>query len=122
MVSSNGSMPISSRIWVSQRMAMGVIVKLAISNLEYRISDVRFQCFFFSSRRRHTRLQGDWSSDVCSSDLGRGNEAVSLGTATVVNGVVYSNASNNVSHSYLFAVNAATGSALWNRQVDNQIL
>src|SRR5256885_912607 len=25
-------------------------------------------CFFFSSRRRHTRLQGDWSSDVCSSD------------------------------------------------------
>src|SRR5256885_6924499 len=27
------------------------------------------QCFFFSSRRRHTRLQGDWSSDVCSSDL-----------------------------------------------------
>src|SRR5205807_6275143 len=24
---------------------------------------------FFSSRRRHTRLQGDWSSDVCSSDL-----------------------------------------------------
>src|SRR5256885_4945811 len=28
--------------------------------------------FFFSSRRRHTRLQGDWSSDVCSSDLGPG--------------------------------------------------
>src|SRR5205807_7351859 len=27
--------------------------------------------FFFSSRRRHTRLQGDWSSDVCSSDLDR---------------------------------------------------
>src|SRR5256885_11973872 len=27
--------------------------------------------FFFSSRRRHTRLQGDWSSDVCSSDLER---------------------------------------------------
>src|SRR2546426_7876796 len=30
-----------------------------------RASDI----FFFSSRRRHTRLQGDWSSDVCSSDL-----------------------------------------------------
>src|SRR2546426_2252796 len=28
-----------------------------------------FYFFFFSSRRRHTRLQGDWSSDVCSSDL-----------------------------------------------------
>src|SRR2546430_11810767 len=29
------------------------------------ISDV----FFFSSRRRHTRFDCDWSSDVCSSDL-----------------------------------------------------
>src|SRR5262249_59046824 len=33
--------------------------------------------FFFSSRRRHTRLVSDWSSDVCSSDLGRvGKEEV----------------------------------------------
>src|SRR5205807_5420044 len=28
--------------------------------------------FFVSSRGRHTRLQGDWSSDVCSSDLENG--------------------------------------------------
>src|SRR2546430_13376798 len=28
-------------------------------------------CFFFSSRRRHTRFDCDWSSDVCSSDLFR---------------------------------------------------
>src|SRR5256884_6843772 len=28
-------------------------------------------CFFFSSRRRHTRCSRDWSSDVCSSDLAR---------------------------------------------------
>src|SRR3712207_607675 len=28
-----------------------------------------FFCFFFSSRRRHTRYWRDWSSDVCSSDL-----------------------------------------------------
>src|SRR5205085_3467319 len=28
--------------------------------------------FFFSSRRRHTRFDCDWSSDVCSSDLGPG--------------------------------------------------
>src|SRR5437879_13894713 len=28
--------------------------------------------FFFSSRRRHTRYIGDWSSDVCSSDLDSG--------------------------------------------------
>src|SRR6266516_5946884 len=27
--------------------------------------------FFFSSRRRHTISYGDWSSDVCSSDLDR---------------------------------------------------
>src|SRR2546429_6462942 len=27
------------------------------------------ECFFFSSRRRHTRCSRDWSSDVCSSDL-----------------------------------------------------
>src|SRR5690606_39848926 len=27
-------------------------------------------CFFFSSRGRHTRFSRDWSSDVCSSDLG----------------------------------------------------
>src|SRR2546427_10530665 len=32
--------------------------------------------FFFSSRRRHTRFDCDWSSDVCSSDL-------SAATATV---------------------------------------
>src|SRR5256884_1433595 len=31
-----------------------------------------FFFFFFSSRRRHTRCSRDWSSDVCSSDLGSG--------------------------------------------------
>src|ERR1039457_4402426 len=37
----------------------------------YDETSTLFVCvrFFFSSRRRHTRLQGDWSSDVCSSDL-----------------------------------------------------
>src|SRR2546426_883106 len=34
--------------------------------------------FFFSSRRRHTRLQGDWSSDVCSSDLSRATSRASF--------------------------------------------
>src|SRR5688500_19626703 len=33
---------------------------------------------FFSSRRRHTRLQGDWSSDVCSSDLTTGRRKCAL--------------------------------------------
>src|SRR6266850_3412080 len=34
-----------------------------------KVSIGQWIIFFFSSRRRHTRLQGDWSSDVCSSDL-----------------------------------------------------
>src|SRR2546426_5889919 len=33
------------------------------------VRTTRSVLFSFSSRRRHTRLQGDWSSDVCSSDL-----------------------------------------------------
>src|SRR5256885_11640790 len=38
-------------------------------NHEYQNLRCLHGLFFFSSRRRHTRLQGDWSSDVCSSDL-----------------------------------------------------
>src|SRR5256885_9954795 len=34
---------------------------------------------FYSSRRRHTILQGDWSSDVCSSDLRFARRRVSGG-------------------------------------------
>src|SRR5690625_6993302 len=34
----------------------------------FRVNEQRL-CFFFSSRRRHTRWPRDWSSDVCSSDL-----------------------------------------------------
>src|SRR2546426_10847145 len=40
---------------------------LARGGMASRLKALAF--FFFSSRRRHTRLQGDWSSDVCSSDL-----------------------------------------------------
>src|SRR5256885_427321 len=39
---------------------------LRVITVYYEVSTL---FFFFSSRRRHTRLQGDWSSDVCSSDL-----------------------------------------------------
>src|SRR5262249_59844253 len=35
-----------------------------------RAVKIQLSSFFFSSRRRHTRLVSDWSSDVCSSDLG----------------------------------------------------
>src|SRR5438105_13096977 len=37
--------------------------------------------FFFSSRRRHTSSTRDWSSDVCSSDLFGGHEALTLTAA-----------------------------------------
>src|SRR5256885_9438869 len=40
--------------------------------------------FFFSSRRRHTRLQGDWSSDVCSSDLPRALDEQALPAVAAV--------------------------------------
>src|SRR5256885_3936446 len=46
-----------------------------------RITPLCRVLFFFSSRRRHTRLQGDWSSDVCSSDL-RATVAIGLLQAT----------------------------------------
>src|SRR2546430_16783165 len=57
--------------------------------LVLRMQDV----FFFSSRRRHTRFDCDWSSDVCSSDLSiaivndcdgheRGDGAVPAGRGT----------------------------------------
>src|SRR2546426_500313 len=45
-------------------------VYLAFDPISYNSWIGDFLSFFFSSRRRHTRLQGDWSSDVCSSDLG----------------------------------------------------
>src|SRR5580692_2648210 len=39
-----------------------------------------FVFFFFSSRRRHTRFDCDWSSDVCSSDLGPGFHKIRTST------------------------------------------
>src|SRR5690348_1118425 len=39
---------------------------IVLPQLRLNITIVQF--FFFSSRRRHTRWTGDWSSDVCSSD------------------------------------------------------
>src|SRR6266487_6257062 len=42
--------------------------------------------FFFSSRRRHTRWTGDWSSDVCSSDLSSRLAPLHVAEAPVVAG------------------------------------
>src|SRR5256886_7672622 len=38
-------------------------------HLTEKLFDLVGGFFFFSSRRRHTRFDCDWSSDVCSSDL-----------------------------------------------------
>src|SRR5437763_839327 len=41
--------------------------------------------FFFSSRRRHTRYIGDWSSDVCSSDLAeQARRAIETGETSLI--------------------------------------
>src|SRR5689334_23762936 len=42
---------------------------IGIEKVVYYVSALGVLFFFFSSRRRHTRWNCDWSSDVCSSDL-----------------------------------------------------
>ena len=45
---------------------------LTVKLSKYNVDDVSLgvcKKVFYSSRRRHTRYIGDWSSDVCSSDL-----------------------------------------------------
>src|SRR2546430_4113781 len=39
------------------------------SHIDVTLKSLHPVVFFFSSRRRHTRFDCDWSSDVCSSDL-----------------------------------------------------
>src|SRR5207237_5663665 len=60
--------------------------------------------FFFSSRRRHTRFKCDWSSDVCSSDLGR--HAISTDRQGVIDVI------RGSTHADTFTV-AARGGYLW---------
>src|SRR5699024_11245540 len=45
--------------------------------------------FFFSSRRRHTRSKRDWSSDVCSSDLGHIRGCFGIGQLLVLRILIY---------------------------------
>ena len=61
--------------------------------------------FFFSSRRRHTRLVRDWSSDVCSSDLS------SLGRANITcnkNGIPFDTEKPTITSGIRLGTPAAT--------------
>src|SRR2546430_6322286 len=58
--------------------------------------------FFFSSRRRHTRFDCDWSSDVCSSDLSR---FVQRYRQSVASAIVRSGATNRSGLSALMKLN-----------------
>src|SRR5258707_8404326 len=49
---------------------------------------ILFFFFFFSSRRRHTRYWRDWSSDVCSSDLGGVEPAVVTFTTSIASAAI----------------------------------
>src|SRR5256885_6356289 len=54
-------------------------IKLCRLHTQIIFIEPRINTSSFSSRRRHTRLQGDWSSDVCSSDLGLEGEGADGG-------------------------------------------
>src|SRR5256886_7651052 len=55
----------------SRAMVEATTLEIAIVRDPFaRASECAAVVFFFSSRRRHTRFDCDWSSDVCSSDLG----------------------------------------------------
>src|SRR2546426_1715532 len=78
--------------------------------------------FFFSSRRRHTRLQGDWSSDVCSSDLaymGIGIGAhIRHGSGPAINGTFVQDALNEITAGLNGTIGAEGGARHWRVTVD----
>src|SRR2546430_5615222 len=71
-----------------------ILLRLRRSALQDRlvagIPEVVNLDFFFSSRRRHTRFDCDWSSDVCSSDLPTNqNCSTKCGTSSAANIIVF---------------------------------
>src|SRR5256886_10699844 len=71
-------MSVSSSAIVCLMVLVDLLITRCLNLLYHRVVSIlyclRMLCvvlffFFFSSRRRHTRFDGDWSSDVCSSDL-----------------------------------------------------
>src|SRR5256885_116583 len=64
---SRGSISTSTLPSIKLRKCSSKIITSILSFISGRLATKSNQ-IIFSSRRRHTRLQGDWSSDVCSSD------------------------------------------------------
>src|SRR6266480_6813829 len=71
--------------------------------------------FFFSSRRRHTRLTCDWSSDVCSSDLLGSIAAQRVATAAAGRTDAGVHATSQIVH---FDADADRPSSAWVRGVN----
>src|SRR5690606_41040412 len=78
--------------------------------------------FFFSSRRRHTRFSRDWSSDVCSSDLGSSDRSGIKIVAVFVGNSLMSSLSSSASaplnplhalRTVLFYITLALITLLW---------
>src|SRR3712207_7794371 len=75
--------------------------------------------FFFSSRRRHTRYWRDWSSDVCSSDLGKDKVASKRDLVNVEAVAKYAK-ENNCNVLVTGYCDSATGSAEFNQALSER--
>src|SRR5579862_2108645 len=67
-------------IWLPILLVIIMIVFLQFITLSLLSVNLTSSFFFFSSRRRHTSWNCDWSSDVCSSDLIFGTDPVAIDT------------------------------------------
>src|SRR5256886_5824943 len=66
----SGSGMVVDAVHIEVEISVGSKVRVCCCDFEYCVTvSVVYGFFFFSSRRRHTRFDCDWSSDVCSSDL-----------------------------------------------------
>src|SRR2546430_303644 len=73
-------LPSVARLMIHTPTAISSVVCLSMVHLMAVFICIRCILLFFSSRRRHTRFEGDWSSDVCSSDLYHGAPAQRMGS------------------------------------------
>src|SRR5206468_8816622 len=74
--------------------------------------------FFFSSRRRHTRSDRDWSSDVCSSDLW----ILLLGTVPLALAALLSLGLNGLMHGTLSPATSGSAGMLFGLGIDAVVL